>query len=365
MHFVSDSPRITVVILSFNGMEHLPELFQSLSRQSADDFEVVVVDNNSEDGSPEWVSKNYPHVHLIRSGKNLGFCAGMNLGISTGRGEYVFLLNQDTVLDPNCIKILGETLESKSETWIGAFPMVRFYHAPMFINAFGADWYADCQWRDTRVGLPDLGQFTEPEQVFGSIFPAVMFRRDKILEIGAFDAMFWSYNEDFDVCYRTAVFGYKFIAVPSAILFHKYRASSRDTSDPLWSRYWFVRNYFLVFLKNYERKSLIRYWRILFLRYMGFSFKAALNSRNYKEMRLYLRILAWLVFRSPWIFKRRFFIQLHRKIPDNKIWKYGKIEQYNLYHYDGAIVLSLRSLRAANENEDYEYRIGDQIYRSI
>ncbi|MBN1549824.1 glycosyltransferase, partial [bacterium] len=189
------SPRTSVIVLTFNGMAHVRECIDSLINQTNSDHEILIIDNGSKDGTPEWIETHYPQLNLIRLRKNIGFCKGMNVGVQRAKGHYVFLLNQDVKIERNCIRELVDILDQKSEEWIGAFPKVHFYDAPMYINAYGTDWYETCQWRDTRVGLADLGQFKEPEQVFGSIFPAVMFNRAKFLEIGAFDNMFWSYNE--------------------------------------------------------------------------------------------------------------------------------------------------------------------------
>jgi GT2 family glycosyltransferase len=360
-----NAPRTSIIVLSFNGLEHLPGCIGSISNQTDQNFELIIVDNASKDDSVIWIQQHCPSARLILSKKNIGYSGGMNLGARASAGTFLLLLNQDVVLEPECLERLCRELDHRSDTFHAVFPMVRFYHARDFINAYGAAWYETCQWRDTRVGLMDLGQYSESEQVFGSIFPAVMFRKDKFFEIGAFDELFWSYNEDFDICYRSNLFGYKFICTPKAVIFHKYRASSKDSSDPLWSKYWFIRNYFLVFLKNYELSSLIKYRKILFMRYLGHATKDAWKFRRFRELILYFKIVVWLVIRSPWIMKRRYFIQKHRKIPDNNFWVYGKVEEYNLYHYNGAIVLSLKALRASTRGEKYMYRAGRHEFSSI
>ena len=357
-------PRTSIIILAFNGMSHLPECLESIKKQTEQNLEIIVVDNASSDNSAEWVAENYPDVKLIRADKNLGFCKGMNLGSAHASGKYLLLLNQDVVLDCDCVSQLADELDTRSETWIGAFPKVQFYYAPLFINAFGVRWYENCHWRDTRVGLPDLGQFKEPEQVFGSIFPAVMIRNSKFHEIGRFDPVFWSYNEDFDLCYRAAIFGYKFVAVPAANMKHKYRASAKDSVNPLWSKYWFIRNYFLVFLLNYEWKNLWKYKRIIFFRYMGHSLIAAIRAGRKREVVMFAKVILSILWNSPRILKRRLAIQHHRKISDQEIWSYGSIEEYNLYHYNGAVVLSMNALKAATEGETFEYSVDGQKFET-
>ena len=356
---------VSIIVLSYNGMEHLPDCLGSVSAQSDADCELIIVDNASSDGSAAWVRSNYPHARLIESPRNIGFCAGMNLGLRHSDADYVLFLNQDTILEPLAIHELIKAMQRQSPDVIGAFPKVVFHAAPLFINAFGVNWYESCHWRDTRVGLPDLGQFKTSERVFGSIFPAVLFRRESFIEIGAFDELFWSYCEDFDVCYRTQLFGYHLITVPGAIIRHKYRSSSRDATNPLWSRYWFIRNYLLVFLKNYELKNLWIHRYVIFMRYNGHALRTAWVNRNRAELAVYLKVLMSLFLNTPRICKRRFFIQLHRKKNDQDIWRHGVVEEHNIYHVDGCIVLSLKSLRAALRSEEYVYTVDHREYHSI
>ncbi len=360
-----ESPVTSIIVLIWNGREHVSECFRTIFEQDDSDFEVIAVDNGSTDDSITWIQTHYPTVRIISSPKNRGYCGGMNLGIRHAQGEYIFLLNQDISLDASCLRNLTRTMKNASTNVIGVFPKVVFYSLPHFINAFGVRWYEQCHWRDTRVGLFDAGQFTDTETVFGSIFPAVMFKRSLFEKIGGFDECFWSYCEDFDVCYRAGVMGYTFLAQPSSEIRHKYRASSRDTSDPLWSRYWFVRNYLMVFLKNYEWKNLRLYARIIFLRYYWLSFKNAWHHRTWSEVKMYLKVAVNLMFHLPHILVERRSIQKQRKVSDREIWSTGSIEEFNIYHVDGNIVLSLNALRAAVRNEMYDYQIGERGYSSI
>ncbi len=360
-----ETPLTSIIILAFNGMKHLPECLETVTDQSSPDNEIIVVDNGSTDGSPDWVAECYPGVRLIRSRKNRGYCGGMNLGIQHATGRYVFLLNQDIALDPRCVSEMEQAMNDAPENTLGGFPKVLFYDMPDFINSFGVNWYENCHWRDARVGLPDLGQYKSPEFVFGSIFPAVMFKRRGFLEIGGFDPVFWSYCEDFDICYRANILGFRLLAIPGAVMKHKYRASSKDKSDPLWSRYWFVRNYLLVFLKNYEWKNLVKYRYIISMRYMGHAFRQAWQARRRREVLTYLKVMFSLLINSPRIIRNRRWIQKNRKLPDEAVWKIGLVEEFNIYHVDGNIVLSLNAMRAALDGEEYTYPIHDREYRSV
>lgn len=356
---VIPSARLTVIILSFNGMDHLPGCLESIKRQSFHQFNLIVVDNGSTDGSAQYVTDHYPDVTVVRLEKNLGFCEGMNVGIRQATGELVLLLNQDIVLDPECFRSLLNTWDNPpddtvdlspgntgSRPVLGIFPKILFYHADRLINAFGVDWFQNCHWRDVRVGLPDIGGFNQSETVFGSIFPAVLVHRDRFIKIGLFDSLFWSYCEDFDICYRANILGYRFITSPESRILHKYRASSRDDSDPLWSRYWFIRNYLLVFLKNYQLKNLWRYGRHIYRRYLGNVRSNALRTGNLAELKMCRKVSLDLMLRLPAILVRRWRIQRQRKYDDRQFWRTTEpIEEHNIFHYQGHPVLSILALR--------------------
>jgi len=346
-------------------MEHLRDCLESIQTQLHQDCELIVVDNHSQDGSADWIAENYPDIHLIRSEKNLGFSGGMNLGIRNAGGRYLLLLNQDIVLDSGCFDSLKTASGNSGNNIIGYFPKVVFYQAPGFLNAYGSNWYESCHWRDSRVGLPDLQRFQNREFVFGSIFPAVMLEKNRFLEMGGFDTVFWSYCEDFDVCYRAQIFGYQFELVPDAKIRHKYRKSSRDDEDPLWSRFWFLRNYIMVFLKNYEPRNLRQYGKQIYRKYLGNTLRSALRTRNWAEVRLIQKVIISLVFRLPWIILKRLPIQKRRVKTDQEIWQKGRVEPLNLYHVDDCIVLSMKSMRAAVYGEKFEYEVEGKTYSTL
>ena len=274
-------PKISVIIVNWNGLHYLEELLRSIERQSFRDFEVIMVDNGSTDGSVKWVRKNHPTVKLLPQKKNLGFCAGNNVGARAAAGEYLLLLNNDTALRPDALAGMLAVMEEKGETCFGVFPKVLFYDEPSVINAFGVVWNHEMQWKDIRVGLLDFGQFKEPEQVFGSIFAAVLVRRDVFFDIGMFDEAFFSFGEDFDVCYRANLMGYKFFTAPKAEVLHKYHGSLIKKKKPEYSHFLYIRNYLMTILKNYSKDSLKKHFRQAFRRYFINGFKYFLRERNF------------------------------------------------------------------------------------
>lgn len=346
-HGCSASPRISVIIVNWNGKHLLEECLSSLMGQTLPPSEVILVDNGSDDGSAEFVEQRYPEVQLVRNPANWGFCRGNMVGIDKAGGEWLFLLNNDTWLEPTCLEGLAAQMQASPADRIGVFPKVVFYDAPQVINALGTFWNYRHHWRDFRVGLLDVGQFNMPEAVFGSLFAAVLLDRAHFERIRGFDEAFFSYGEDFDVCYRANLMGHRFYTAPRAVVHHKYRGSAREEADPLWSEFHFRRNYLMVFIKNYEFANLLRYGPIIIGRYFGASFLRALVRRDRRRLRMFAHIVSSLMVKMPHLLQQRRQIQRLRCRRDAELWDWRDVEDYNVFHYEDAIVLNTWNLQTA------------------
>ncbi|MBN1591806.1 MAG: glycosyltransferase family 2 protein [Candidatus Coatesbacteria bacterium] len=339
------TPLVSVIIANWNGKTHLEKCLSSIGAQSHPNIETILIDNASSDGSVDYVRKEFPSVHIIENEINRGFCGANNQGIAAAKGEFVFLLNNDTAIAPDCISEMLAVLEKEDDSSLGCFPKVVFYSDPHLINSLGTQWHKKCHWRDARVGRIDLGQFKESERVFGSIFPAVLLRRDAFERIGMFDETMFSYCEDFDVCYRANMLGYQFVTAPNAVVRHKYRSTAASAFRERWQHYFFMRNYLYVFLKNYSLKSLIRHFPYAFYRYCGKSAIAALKRRDVKDFAMHVRAVAFVVGKLPSLMRNRRFVQSNRKRQDEEIWSDANVEHYNIFHHFGRPVLSVLNIR--------------------
>jgi hypothetical protein len=343
---------VSIIIVNYNGLPYLKECLASIQEQSYPEIEVICVDNGSQDGSPEFIQQNYPHIKIIVNEKNLGFCRGNNLGILAAKGEYVFLLNNDTKLEASCVENMVREIEQKPPHCIGVIPKVLFYDEPLLINSYGVIWHHKYHWRDNRCGLLDLGQFKTSEKVFGSMFAAILFKKKELIKIGLFDEDYFCYGEDFDISYRVNIFGYTFFTAPQAIVYHKFRTSSRDREQPEWAFYYFTRNYLLTFFKNYQFRSLLANFKQIVSLYYWNWFKYFLRTHQWQKLWLYPRVAFWLFFHLGKIIKKRKFIEVNRKLEDSEVWDYSdSIGSYNLFHYNNHPVLSLRNLYTARGAE--------------
>jgi GT2 family glycosyltransferase len=239
--------RVSVIIPNWNGKELLAPCLDSLYRQEFDGFEVILVDNGSDDDSISFVQKNFPQVRIIRFEENRGFSAAVNAGIAASSSLYVALLNNDAVVQPLWLKELVGALDANAEVGSAA-SKILFFSDPTSVNSAGDEfsWFGVAYQR--RLTRGDADHFDTPRYVFSACAAAALYRRELFEKIGLFDEGFFAYHEDVDLGFRAQLAGYRCLFVPTAIAHHKHRATSSRVPS-LWF-YLRERNKYFVLIKN-------------------------------------------------------------------------------------------------------------------
>jgi GT2 family glycosyltransferase len=218
-------PKVTIVLLNLNGYRDTRECLVSLQQVQYPNFDVVVVDNGSSDDSSARLQKEFPEAKLLRSQENLGFSGGNNLGIEHALGnatDYVLLLNNDTVVDPNFLNYLVQVGESDPRIGILG-PKIFYSSEPQRI------WYAGGYVKYGIGACRHLGQdqldqegkFSRVEDTEFITGCAMMIKSVVLREIGLLDSRFFIYWEDADFCMRARNSGYRLVFVPMALVWHK------------------------------------------------------------------------------------------------------------------------------------------------
>ena len=244
----------TVVIPNWNGLSYLKECLASLKEQTRP-FKLLVVDNGSDDGSAEYLSgseflEEYPHAKALLLSKNTGFCHAVNLGVRYADTDYIFLLNNDTLVDKECL----EKLEDAAKNAPKAFGVQA-----LMLNAKGdridsaGDLYCALGWAYSGgKGKPYLkGKKGEgrTERVFSACGGAMLCRRKLFLKLGGFDEAHFAYLEDLDLCYRANIRGYRNYICPEALVLHAGSASTGTRHNP-FKVFHAARNNILLLAKN-------------------------------------------------------------------------------------------------------------------
>jgi len=232
--------KLSIIIVSWNVKDDLIRCLQSLyENQPSSDFEVIVVDNASADGTIDEIRKNFENVFLISNDKNCGFAAANNQGIERSQGEYVLLLNPDTIIHPKSLDVLVKFMDDNKD--VGAcgpkllsedgtiqpsarcFPSFRgalyrhtaFKFLPIFRNEY-KKWLMKDFKHETQMDV---------DQLMGSV---LMIRRSVISRTGNMDENFFMYYEEVDLCYRIKQAGWRIVFVPEAVITHLGGRSSEQ-----------------------------------------------------------------------------------------------------------------------------------------
>jgi GT2 family glycosyltransferase len=256
--------KFSIIIPNWNGINHLGECLDAIDSQTFRDFEVILVDNGSIDGSPEFVRNNHPSVRIVKLCENLGFAAGVNAGIRSAQGEYICLLNNDTETDQHWLENLSVAIRDYPEVWIFASKLLKYYDRGV-IDSAGDDY-------DLWLGPYKIGEnqpteaYTERRFIFGPCGGGGCYRRELFARVGFFDEDFFAYFEDVDLSFRANWRGFRSLFVPEAVIYHKVAATSGgDSLNRERFEIMRRRNYLLLLAKNYPASFLASYLPFILL----------------------------------------------------------------------------------------------------
>jgi GT2 family glycosyltransferase len=250
-------PQLSVIILNWNGKQLLADCLNALSKQTFDNFEVVLVDNGSDDGSVVFIKTEYPWVKLIELPQNLGFAGGNNRGLDACQGEYIVTLNNDTKVEPNFLFELVKTADGDGKIGMVAAKMLNFYDMSR-IDSVGIRVAKNGLGYNIGFGEQDCGQYDESVEVFGPCAGAALYARSMLEETGFFDPDFFAYYEDLDLAWRGRLAGWSCRTAPKALVYHVHSATGGKGSS--FKIFQIHRNKWYAILKNWPPGLL---WRRL------------------------------------------------------------------------------------------------------
>jgi GT2 family glycosyltransferase len=258
---------VSVVILNWNGSSYIRQCLDSVINQEYKNIEILVVDNASEDNSPEIIEKEYKDVILIRNEKNLGFSAGNNIGIKRSRGDFVLILNNDTELDRGCIAEMKRAID-KDLRYGTAASKIYLKDSPGIVDAAGIVVFPD--GLSIGRGRFEPGSLYEKEEeVFFSSGCCALYRREMLEDVRIsdeyYDEDFFAYAEDTDLGWRARLRGWKCVYAPTALVYHARSASAGKYSS--FKAFLVERNRMWLEVKNFPYPLIVYGHIYTFLRY--------------------------------------------------------------------------------------------------
>ena len=251
-------PSVSAIIVNWNHGHLLPDCLDALLAQDYSKLDITIVDNASQDGSPEWIVHSYPSVRLCAFPSNLGFSAALNWGVRHTEGDFVLSLNPDIIVKKDFVAELAEASIQDDESGIFA-PKLLQAENPALLDSTGL--FIDRRRRpfDRGQGEPDTGQYDALSDVFGACGAAALYRRTMLrdLEVGreCFDESFFAYYEDADLSWRAQLLGWRSVYASRAVAIHdrgwgdtlqKRGRASKDAQGPRLA----LRNRYLMVAKN-------------------------------------------------------------------------------------------------------------------
>ena len=245
---------VSVVIPNFNGIAFLDSVLASLEGQTLSNFEVILVDNGSTDGSCSFVTANYPWVHLIELSENFGFCGAVNAGIRAAKAPYVLLLNNDTEVKEDFVEEMLAAIRRHKNAFSCGARMVQ-YHDRDRLDDVG-NYYCALGWSFARGRGKDIHAYETEDKIFSACAGAAIYRKKIIEKIGYFDEEHFAYLEDTDIGYRARIYGYENWYAPKAIVYHVGSGTSGSRYNQFKTRYSSRNNIYLIY-KNMQLLQII------------------------------------------------------------------------------------------------------------
>lgn len=279
--------KVSVIILTWNGRAFLKECLDSLAAQSFSDFETILVDNGSSDGSADYVRSTFPWVRLLELPENAGFAEGNNRGLALTQGAYIVTLNNDTKADPDFLAELVRVAEDDARIGMVAARM-RNYYRPERIDAAGLKIGSNGLGYNIGIGEIDDGRY-DSVPLFGPCGGAALYRREMLDEIGFLDPDFFAYYEDFDLAWRARLAGWTCAAAPRAVVYHVHSATSGEWSP--FKVYQTHRNKWYVIIKNWPLGLLLKRLPVILFFDAAALFLAVLKGRGGAALRARLDVV--------------------------------------------------------------------------
>jgi GT2 family glycosyltransferase len=321
---------VSIIILNWNGKKYIKNCLDSVFAQDYKNIEVIVVDNGSDDGSPQIIQENYDRVLLIRNRKNLGFGEGNNIGIRHAHGDYILIMNNDAEIDRSCVTEMKKAID-KHALYGACASKIYLKYEDDLIDAAGIVVYPD-GLSIGRGRLESSELYNREEEVFFASGCCALYRKEMLEDIRLydeyFDEDFFAYADDTDLGWRARLRGWRCIYTPDAKVHHLHSAST-GTYAPM-KAFLVERNRIWVQMKCFPLGLLLYGQLFTFVRYLYQLYgviigRGASGAFTKKHSRGELAMILLKVYYSalkglPTILKKRRAVQRKRLISTGEIF---------------------------------------------
>ncbi len=298
--YKDDNPLVSIVTLNWNQTVITCEFLESTRHLSYKNYEILVCDMGSDiDPTQQINDASYPHTRVLRSAVNLGFTGGNNWGMRQAKGDFIFIVNNDTEVTPNLLDVLLEPFYT--DTTIGVTcPKIRFHHHPDIIQYAGFNPIDLYTGRTTAVGTmqTDKGQHNISGYTHGAHGCAMMVKKEVIDKVGMFPEKFFIYYEEWDWSARIIKAGYNIYYQAAGLIFHKESITMGKQSAI--KVYYHTRNRILYMRRNTTRMQFAFFSLFfIFVSTPKAVFKFSIN-KQYTHLKSFIKGVTWNLTKSKY-----------------------------------------------------------------
>jgi len=285
-------PLISIVTINCNQLEVTCEFLESTKKLVYPNYEIILVDNASDEDPSEVIQKRFPHVKYIRSLTNLGFSGGNNVGIVSASGDFYFIVNNDTEVTPTLLDNLIEPFFSDDSIGIVS-PKIRYFSHPNIIQYAGYTEINPFTGRNRPYGFKqeDHGQFDIPGPTSYAHGAAMMVKRKVVNEVGLMPEEFFIYYEELDWSAQVRKAGYTIFYQPTALIFHK--ESMTMGKESLRKAFYQNRNRILFMRRNSTRFQFFCFAIFVLVGVVPVKTFQYISRRQFKHVAIFFKALAW------------------------------------------------------------------------
>ena len=293
-------PLVSIITLNYNQLAVTCEFLESTRHLTYSNYEILVCDMASTEDPTEVISsKNFPNTRILVSKQNLGFAGGNNWGMSYAKGDFIFIVNNDTELPPNLLELLLQPFY-KDETIGVVSPKIKFYFAPNVIQYAGFNPMNPYTGRTSEIGNKeeDRGQYDVSGYTNGAHGCAMMVKREVAEKVGKFPEKFFLYYEEWDWSARIQRAGYKIWYNAEAVVYHK-ESMSVGKQNPM-KVYYHTRNRILYMRRNASKFQLVSFYFFFMFLTVPKSLAGYIKNRQFEHLKFFLKGIAWNLYSSSY-----------------------------------------------------------------